>query len=124
MKHSFRASLVVRQVLVVLAAGVLLGTTLGFLQLRADLVHDRERFATSINSLLRTAANPASLAAYELDPAQAEEVADGLVMYPGIREVTIVDDFGRVLARAHRTGHCSRVPCRACLPSNGRRRSS
>ena len=64
----------------------------------------RAETTEQLERLLSLVASPAAEAAFQLNADQAEHLAGGLLTFPEIRRVEILDDFGGSLAEAEREG--------------------
>lgn len=84
-----------------------LGAIMSTLQLYLDYQSQEEELQTLINRVIEVASPPAARAVHTLDDDLSAEVADGLLAYDFIYEVSIIDELGNVLAAASKPREAS-----------------
>ncbi|MBL8671115.1 MAG: EAL domain-containing protein [Alphaproteobacteria bacterium] len=92
----------VRQALIALLIGLVLGIGLTGAQFGIGVLGERKRTERAVMDVLATLQEPAAEATYLLDRTLAEKVIRGLFRYPPTVVAEIVDDFGQTLARIER----------------------
>ncbi|WP_261841803.1 bifunctional diguanylate cyclase/phosphodiesterase [Aliamphritea ceti] len=91
-----------KQARVVLLISILLGLVSTGWQITLDLQQERRSLQAGIERILTLHRETASLAVYNLNQGQAEEITKALIAYPEIYSAKLVDDFGDPLAEHSR----------------------
>jgi two-component system phosphate regulon sensor histidine kinase PhoR len=98
MKIPFWDRISFRQARSVVLLGLAFGVIATAIQIWTDIPRARHSEGVYVEQLMRMVSSSASDAAYELDHKNAKLVTDGLLRYPILKKVDIIDDFGSVIA--------------------------
>ena len=97
-----RHSLTFKQAAVTLLVVLLLGLSVGTLELLLDWRAMRVEVRENLEHTLDLVEGSAAEALYQLNPELGSRVVDGLLVFEAVRYVELRDDFGRVLASQER----------------------
>ena len=89
---------------------LLLGLVFSGVQIGFDLRNERNSLDSQVSRMLETIRASASRAVFNVDRGLAENVVDSLLKFLPIYSVTLVDDFGEVLASREKELSPSRYP--------------
>lgn len=95
-----RKSLSYTQAKYCVIAAVVIGVIFSIGQIVFDYYTLRGQVSATVDSMTMAASRPAYLAVFNLDESNANQIAGGLVSYPPIIEVAIMDDFDAELGSA------------------------
>ncbi len=103
MQIKFRNRLSYQQAKQTVLVAFILGLILSTVQIGMDLIEERQQMNSTIVQVVSMQQDSAARATYEIDTIQAANVIRGLFKYESICEVSIYDDFGKVLSTDKRS---------------------
>lgn len=103
MRHQSTSRISLRLATLTIVLALLLGVILGAVQISSDFYDELDKRSTIIQEILDVAKPSAARSVVLLDPELAEEVVNGLMVYPYVYSATIADDLGNQIGVAQRT---------------------